>query len=173
MIKGRIVVLDVCALISFYSYISVGGFGCGAGLKRSDTGNMFAVVVLVFMLIWAVATALVGLVSFGAAPLWLLLGGPLVVATWLASTFARLAKPARELSQRGGRILASTRRVGASAMDVLALFPSFAAGSLLFVYALPFGNDAETVGVLVALLASLLAAARIAKAIRLPACEGV
>ena len=58
-------------------------------------------------------------------------------------------------------------------MDVLALFPSFAAGSLLLVYALPFGNDAETVGVLVALLASLLAAARIAKAIRLPACEGV
>lgn len=133
---------------------------------------MFAVAALVFTLAWALSTALVGFASFGAAPLWFLFGGPIVVATWLAVAVARLdstEKPRLALSEQSW---ARIHHVGSSVVDTFVLFLSLSTAAMLVVYVLPLRDEAEVFGVAVALLASLAGAVKAACALRLPVEEG-
>ena len=140
-------------------------------MRRSDTKNMFVVAAMVFVLTWAVATALVGLASFGTAPLWLLLGGPLMVAAWATVTMTRFTRPERLRLSRSARILAHVQRIGSSAVDALTFFVPFATLALLVVYALPVRNGAEAAGVAAALLVALLTSVKAGRAIRFPTTE--
>jgi hypothetical protein len=133
---------------------------------------MFVVAALVFALTWAVATALVSLASFGAAPLWLLLGGPLTVAFWTTVAATRIAKPERLRDRHSERTPVGVHRNGSVASDSLMFFPPFATLALLLVYALPIRSELEGAVAAAALLLALPASLLAARAIRLPAVEG-
>jgi hypothetical protein len=133
---------------------------------------MVAVAVLAFALTWAVATALVSLASFGAAPLWLLLAGPLTVAAWTTLAVTRIAKPERLRGEHSERTPVPARRNGSIAADSLMFFSPFATLALLFVYALPIRSELESAVATAALLLALPASLMAARTIRPPAVEG-
>ena len=133
---------------------------------------MPVVAFLVFALSWAVATALVSLASFGAAPLWLLLVGPLTVAAWTTLAATRIAKPERLREEHSERTPVPARRNGSIASDSLMFFSPFATLALLLVYALPIHNELEGAVATAALLLALPASVLAARTLRPPAVEG-
>ena len=122
---------------------------------------MFFAAVLVFVLVWGMTGGVLAFVSLGTAPLWLLLGGPTLLATVLAVATLLPARPLRPLSVRAEKL----RRVSSIVeMALVSVFLPLATTCLLVIEALPLHGTAEGVTAIVVLLAALVSSFLIARA---------
>ncbi len=92
-------------------------------------------------------------VSLGAAPLWLLLGGPTLLATVLATATLLPGGPPRPQSERARRL---QRTADFFEMSLFGVFLPLACACLLAVAALPLHGTAESATVVVVMLAALV-----------------
>jgi len=129
---------------------------------------MIVVAVLLFVLTWGVATALVGLVSMGAAPLWFLVGAPLLLASFVASAafWAGGAETATDgpCSRIGRRLQSVTRW----ALDSTAFTLPLVVTGLLFVLALPLPGTTKNIAIGPVLMCAAVGGCALARWTRLP-----
>lgn len=125
-------------------------------------------VVLLFVLTWGVATSLVGLISVGTAPLWFLVGAPLLLASFVARSAVRAgrAETAKEgpCSRIGRQIGIVTRW----ALDSTAFTLPLAITGLLLVLASPLTGTTENIAGWSVLVCAAVGGYALARWTRLP-----
>jgi len=129
---------------------------------------MVVVAALLFVLTWGVATALVGLVSMGTAPLWFLVGAPLLLALFAAGAAVWTGRAETVKDGPCSRIGRRLGRVTRWALDSTAFTLPLAVTGLLFVLALPLPGTAENIAGWSVLVCAVVSGCTLAWWTRLP-----